>query len=667
MKLHLRNSLNPEQYRAASTVDGPLLIIAGAGSGKTRMITYRIANLLEQGIPQKSILALTFTNKAAKEMEQRITSLLNRPAKGLTVSTFHSFGLQMLQRHSSLLGFRGKLTVFDSQDIAAMIKESAREIKLSQEKLDIYGIAAHFSRVKNGLASWEGESGTWKSLFDEYQSHLRAYNAVDFDDLISLPIVLFEKHPEVLEAYQERYRYILVDEFQDTSRIQYSLLSMLSRKYRNICVVGDDDQSIYSWRGADYENITSFESDFPEVKEIKLEQNYRCTGNILTAANHLISHNMKRKAKSLWTGEQKGHPLHLIHPENETDEAAFITSKIRELKFQRKLRYDSFGILVRTNALMSTIESELLAENIPYSVSGGQSFFARKEVKDVIAYLRVLANPHNDMDLLRVINTPRRGLGKTAIEQIRSAAEAGGSSLYSAAVQLSGSGNSTLSERSRRPLTDLLEMLQETSAAIRKSRNMSGVLKALLDRIEYRLFLIQEHPKNLQLGQWKYANVERFLQFFSQWQSEADTPNPSLHDYINRISLSGKQEPDTREGRVSLMTIHASKGLEFDCVFLPAVEDLIIPHGKSLEENPDSIEEERRLFYVALTRARQSLFLTCCATRKVMKDRRECAPSPFLDEIPKELFAGEESRPEATREEVKDYFAQLRMRLAQGE
>lgn len=664
MKLHLKELLNPQQYRGASILHGPLLIIAGAGSGKTRVITYRIANMLQQGIAQKSILALTFTNKAAQEMEQRICAHTGTPARQLTVSTFHAFGLSIIQRHAAKLGYRGKLTVFDTQDIASLIKESAREIKFSEDRLDVYGIAAHFSRIKSGMASWEGESLRWKKLFHEYQAHLKAYQAVDFDDLISLPISLFTSHPEVLEEYQERFQYILVDEFQDTSRIQYTFLKMIAQRYRNICVVGDDDQSIYSWRGADYENISSFEKDFPEVTEIKLEQNYRSTGTILSAANQVIANNKKRKPKSLWTGEQQGYPLRLVCPEDEADEAAFIASKIRELKYAKSLRYDAFGILVRTNALMSTIEAELLAEQIPYTVSGGQSFFARKEVKDVIAYLRILAQPHNDLDFLRIINTPRRGLGKSTIEHIRHAADEGGSSLFSAARQLVSSESSRLPDRSKKPLLELLDLIEETSDSIRGSSSISAVLKSLLERIEYRQYLIGEHPKNPQLGQWKYGNAERFLQFLAQWQQDSDQKNSSLFDLINKVSLTGKQEPASQEGRVNLMTIHASKGLEFTCVFLPAVEQDIIPHGRSIEEGPGALEEERRLFYVALTRARQILYLSCCSTRKVMNEKRTCIPSPFLDEVPKELFSSEE--PEIKPDDQTDFFAALRSQLTGG-
>jgi len=664
MKLRLKELLNTEQYEAASVTEGPLLIIAGAGSGKTRMITYRIAHLLELGIPQRAVLALTFTNKAAKEMEERVSQLLGKPAKRLTVSTFHAFGLQVIKRHGPLLGFRGNITVFDTQDVQALIKESAREAKISLEELNVYDIAGRFSQIKSGLASLDKKTAVIRQLYEEYQSHLRTYQAVDFDDLIALPLELFSTQPEVLEEYRERFRHILVDEFQDTSRQQYQLLRMIALGHRNICVVGDDDQSIYSWRGANYENITDFETDFPEVREIKLEQNYRCTGNILTAANHLIANNAKRKVKALWTGEQEGLPLYLRTMDTESDEAGFMISKIREMKRKNRWSYGSFGILVRTNSLMNSIEHELVTENIPYSVSGGQSFFARKEVKDVIAYLRVLANPHNDIDLLRVINTPRRGLGKSTIDHLHRWAEKRGSSLYSAARDMISVDASPLTGKAKGALEELLSLLDETSRRIKQSRQMAEVLKNLLEVIEYRLHLLAEHPKNEQLGRWKYDNVLRFLQFFSQWEQDPDTGSATLYDYLNRISLSGKQEPDLREGRISLMTIHASKGLEFDCVFLPAVEEEIIPHGRSIEEDPASLEEERRLFYVALTRARQAVFISSCRTRKYLKGRRECLPSPFLEEIPKELFSHEETDAPVSTEEARDFFSELRKKLS---
>ncbi len=661
MDLHLKDELNPEQYRAASTLSGPLLIIAGAGSGKTRMITYRIAYMLSKGIAQRHILGLTFTNKAAREMADRVSDLLGKPTRQLTLSTFHAFGLKVLQEQASLLGFEKHLTVYDAYDVTAMIKESARALKMSVEQLDFYSICGHFSRIKTGLDDFSGSLPGWKQLYREYNKHLRAYNAVDFDDLLMLPIKLFEEHPEVLETYRQRYTHILVDEFQDTSRIQYRLLYLLAQEHRNLCVVGDDDQSIYSWRGANYENITDFERDFPEVQEIKLEQNYRCTGNILSAANTVIAHNTRRKSKSLWTGSSQGYPLYLHHLEHETEEAEFITAKIKELRVKKRLPYGSFGILVRTNSLMSTLESELMAEGIPYAVSGGQSFFSRKEIKDVISYLRVLARPHSDIDFLRIINTPRRGIGRASVEQIRSTAREGSSSLFSAAKLLVQ--GTLLKESSRRSLQELLELIQETSRKILKGPRMASKLKDLLEQVEYRLHLLQEHPKNPKIGQWRWDQVLRFLQYFSQWEEDPDTLNPSVFDYLNRISLTGKQEPDTGEGQVSLMTIHASKGLEFDCVFLPAVEDLIIPHGRSLEDDPGSIEEERRLFYVALTRARKSLYLSTCSRRRIMREDRDMVPSPFLNEIPQELFGTGETDQEVPPEESRDLFNMLRSRL----
>jgi len=597
-------------------------------------------------------------------MSERVSQLTEGPAAGLTVSTFHSFGLQLIQAHGPLLGYRGSITVFDTQDKLAMIQEVLRQTPGLRGGVTAGEAASYISQKKTSLGNSAEESHpALPRIFTEYQDHLKAFQAVDFDDLLLLPITLFTSRPEVLSSYQKRFQYILVDEFQDTSNIQYRLLRMLADYHRNLCVVGDDDQSIYSWRGADYSNITSFEKDFPEVQEIKLEQNYRSTGNILEAANHLIANNRLRKQKSLWTGEVQGLPLHFRVFEHETEEAESITAKIRELALKNSWNYDDFGILVRANSLMGTLEHELMAAAIPYTVSGGMSFFARKEVKDVIAYLRITANPHNDVDLLRILNTPRRGLGKSTAEELRSTADSGGSSLYSAAEMLAFGEPSPLPSRGKHALQELIELIRWAREEVKTGKPISEMLSRLLDRIAYRQFLMQEHAKNPRIGEWKYGNVERFREFLSRWEEDHEEGELSLADYLNRISLTGKQEPDTRGGKVSLMTIHASKGLEFPCVFLPAVEDGIIPHEKSIAENPQAVEEERRLFYVALTRAKEALYLSRCSSRKFMQSRRDASPSPFLQEIPESFFTETAPSSSPTREEVLRTFADLRSKL----
>ncbi|MBQ4331103.1 MAG: UvrD-helicase domain-containing protein, partial [Spirochaetaceae bacterium] len=418
----LRQELNQEQFEAVTTTEGPLLIIAGAGSGKTRVITYRIAHMLDKGIPQSQILALTFTNKAAKEMEERVKEKTGRKLQNLTVSTFHAFGVKVLRQDIERLGWRSNFSIYDETDRNQLIKETGRELGFTADALDVYAVGNLFSNIKTGRWTWDDPNpkmrgnSQYQQLYQEYQRGLQLYNAVDFDDLITLPIRLFREHPDVLEQYRSRYKYIMVDEFQDTSIQQYQMMHLLAD--RNVAVVGDDDQSIYSWRGANYENIRMFERDFPDVREIRLEQNYRSTETILAAANGVISHNTNRKDKALWSGNGSGRPIEIFLPENEAAEADFIAEAIQGICMSEKRSYDDFGVLMRANTQSRAIEEAFLAANIPYTISGGSSFFQRKEIKDVISYLRVCANHDDDIYLLRILITPRRGIGRKTLETL---------------------------------------------------------------------------------------------------------------------------------------------------------------------------------------------------------------------------------------------------------
>ncbi|MDR3312332.1 MAG: UvrD-helicase domain-containing protein, partial [Spirochaetaceae bacterium] len=442
MHLDYRRELNVQQYDAVTSIEGPLLIIAGAGSGKTRVITYRIAYMLEKGVPQSQILALTFTNKAAREMEGRVKEITGKKLRSLTVSTFHAFGVQILRADIGVLGWRGNFSIYDETDQRQLIKESGRELGFTAADLDVPKIASLFSNIKTGRWTWETSNDMYRNLYENYQSALKVYNAVDFDDLIGLPLRVFEESAETLEKYRGRYRYILVDEFQDTSDRQYRMMKVLAG--RNIAVVGDDDQSIYSWRGASYENIRSFERDFPGMREIRLEQNYRSTGTILAAANGVISHNTNRKDKALWSDNGSGKPVELYFPENEGAEAEFIAQCIHSLRFSEKRRYEDFSVLMRINSQSTAIEEALLGANIPYIMSGGTSFFKRQEIRDVISYLRFCANHEDDINLLRIINTPRRGFGRKAIEEISAAANGRHCSLWQAMKHLTESSGTNL-------------------------------------------------------------------------------------------------------------------------------------------------------------------------------------------------------------------------------
>ena len=683
-KISIDSQLNDPQTQAVRTIEGPVLIIAGAGSGKTRVITYRIAHMLDKGIPQSAILALTFTNKAAREMESRVKELTRKKMQSLTVSTFHAFGLKIISENHELLGFRKNFSIYDETDKMTLIKETLRELRMLSQKIDIYELSQYFSKIKTGLADWT-EFATMQSVYDEYQSALKIYNAVDFDDLLTIPLELLETNKEVLQKYRQKYRYIMVDEFQDTSLIQYKIMKLLAgSENANCCVVGDDDQSIYSWRGANYENILMFEKDFPSRVEIKLEQNYRSTSTILDAANGVISHNKGRKDKNLWSSNEAGKPVEIYNPENETAEAEYIAGLIVNLKVTEEYKYHDFGVLTRTNSLARNIEEAFLAENIPYRVSGGTSFFQRKEIKDIISYLRILANPDDDVSLLRIINTPRRGIGKTTVGTLSDIAKKNRISIWSSISRLiyaRSQGQQGLFQDGK-----TMSELEEFAEIIEKHRSLflerqsfydgkpwklSDCVHLLVDDIDYWSYLVLEHNKDEKKAKWKFANIEYFIRMIVNWENDPDNLDAGLYPWLNRISLITRDDgEDDNLGKVNLSTIHAAKGLEFPVVFIAGAEDGLIPHEKSLEESENdgsssadsgSIEEERRLFYVAITRAREKLYISHCQKRRRLQTVSDCSPSPFLDEIPKELIKIHEKLNKIPDEdEAEKYLAQMR-------
>jgi DNA helicase-2/ATP-dependent DNA helicase PcrA len=663
----VKSRLNPQQREAVETIAGPLLIIAGAGSGKTGVVTTRIAEMLNRGIAQASILALTFTNKAAREMEERVKALTGLKLSNLTVSTFHAFGVRILREQSNRLSYRPNFTIYDSSDKLACLRESSRELKLSHEPAELNALAALFSDIKTRRSGWDEVTSIHKPLYDEYHELMMLHNAVDFDDLIIKPLELFETDAGVLEEYRQRFTYIMVDEFQDTSGIQYKMVKHLALRHRNLCCVGDDDQSIYSWRGADYTNLLNFEKDFSERREIKLERNYRSTGTILKAANAVISNNTDRKEKELWTHDAHDEmTIQFATPDDDQEEAAFIAETIGTLRATENIAYDRMGILVRTNALTRSIEEALMADNLPYSMSGGTSFFQRQEIKDMIGYLRVIDNPDDDVNLLRIINTPRRGIGKTTLEIIVNLAREKGYSLYSAVSEIVFSSNGGgVSEKIRSGLAEFLDLIEKYREVFQTEEGEKSALAAgfneLLEEVNYWGFLVQEFRHNEKIAKWRYDNLQSFATFLERWEKNSDNLEPTLTRWLNRITLNARDELDDNEaGKVNLMTIHASKGLEFDVVFLAGVEDGIIPHAKSVEENPKSIEEERRLFYVAITRARKKLYISSCLTRKIRMETIACVPSPFLEEIPQELMENAVSEEPVTREEdVSEYFSKM--------
>jgi len=630
--------------------------------------------MLERGIPQSAILALTFTNKAAREMQTRVKELTGKKLQNLTVSTFHSFGLNIIKDETELLGYRKNFSVYDEIDKMSLIIESLRECKMNPSKVDLYALSQYFSKIKTGLSKWTKEA-EMQGVYDEYQQALKIYNAVDFDDLLTIPLELFEKHGEIAQKYRQKYRYIMVDEFQDTSLIQYRLMKLLTDGERaNCCVVGDDDQSIYSWRGANYENILMFEKDFPTRIEIKLEQNYRSTTTILDAANGVISHNTGRKGKNLWSPREGGKPIELFYPENERAEADFIAEQIKHLMIMEDFKYHDFGVLTRTNSLARNIEESFLAYNIPYRVSGGTSFFQRKEIKDIISYLRIIANPSDDVSLLRIINTPRRGIGKTTIASLSDIAKRNHSSIWDALSRLNyerSHGQQGLFQ-DQKTATELEEfsilieglrtLILERQPQGGKPWKLSQCVRTLADNIDYWSYLVIEHGKDEKKARWKYNNIEYFIRMIENWEADPDNLDAGLYPWLNRISLITKDDgEDDNEGKVNLMTIHSAKGLEFPVVFIAGAEEGLIPHERSMgegEEGEDAgnIEEERRLFYVAITRAREKLYITSCQKRRRLQNTIDCSPSPFLNEIPSELIKYHEKETEVADEEQADKF-----------
>ena len=654
--------LNPEQLRAVESLEGPLLILAGAGSGKTRVITCRIARLLARGAAQSSILAVTFTNKAAREMSHRVRGLAGRKLPRLTVSTFHAFGVRVLREDGAALGYRANFSIYDESDRGTLLKEAARELGFGRD-LDLYAVAGLFSRLKSHLADWQEETERFRPLFKDYQTRLRLHNAVDFDDLIRLPIELFEGHPEVLARYRERFRHFLVDEFQDTSLQQYRLVRLLAQESRNLCVVGDDDQSIYSWRGANFENLQLFEQDFPGYLEIKLEQNYRSTARILAAANGLIRNNAARKPKTLWSSLGEGESVTVVQPQDESREGEYIAGRIRAAALKERVPLSQFGVLVRTNSLTRALEEAFVHENLPYAVSGGMSFFQRAEVKDLLAYLRVIANPDDEVSLVRILNTPRRGIGRRTLEAAVETARARSCSLFGALSALLAAADSPLAEKAREPIAEFLELLEEFRERFRKTkRQMAAAFRDLVTRIDYWGHLVLDNPKAA-VARWKLANVESLVDSLAAYEQDPDNLDPSLYHYLNRVTLMSQEDSQDQDGqqKVQLMTIHAAKGLEFDTVFVSAVEKDLIPHARAVEEGEANYEEERRLFYVALTRARRRLTLSACRARRRRGELKDAEPSPFLEEIPRELLDFQElEEAELPPEDASRLFARMK-------
>ena len=620
------DNLNDKQKEAVLYNDGPLLIIAGAGAGKTKTLTTKIAYLIEEGLAAPyNILAITFTNKAAKEMRDRLYLLIGDEARKLQVSTFHSFGLKLLRENYELLGYDRNFVIMDSDDSLTVVKKIIKDLNYDPKIYNPKAIRNKISSCKNELISAHDYvryavsdyEQVIQKVYEKYEHKLKTNNSVDFDDLLILPIKLFKEHRDVLEKYQDLYKYVLIDEYQDTNEAQYILTKMISEKNRKITCVGDDSQSIYSFRGANYKNILNFEKDYKDAKTILLEQNYRSTGNILDAANQVIKNNRDRKDKNLWTNKGPGDKIKYYRAYNERDEAQYIIRKIKEL-VNRDVEYKDIAILYRTNAQSRVVEEEMLKENLPYRVIGSFYFYSRKEIKDLIAYLRLIHNSKDNISLLRVINTPKRGIGLKTIENLTIRADSEGISIYDAIE----SGKELEFKNTIEKLKSIAEDLTLTEL-IDKVLDASGMKKEL------------ESEQTLE-SEVRLENLEEFKSITKAFEEKEGLI--SLEDFLLEISLvSDVEEYKDDPNRISLMTVHSVKGLEFDHVFVIGMEEGLFPHMNSLMEN-GALEEERRLCYVAITRARDDLHLVNARRRTLFGKEQVNPVSRFISEINPDLL-----------------------------
>jgi len=636
-------NLNDKQKEAVEHELGPLIIIAGAGSGKTRALTHRVAYLIKKhGIAPYNILAVTFTNKAANEMKERIKALLKGSGQTSepTVGTFHSTCVRILRRNLHLLGYENSFTIYDVADQQILMKRLMEERHIDPKQTNPKAILNHISNAKSELIDPEKYMSMAHNYFTErvaelygpYQEALQKNNALDFDDLIMRTIELFRANPDILDYYQEKFKFICVDEYQDTNHAQYMLINMLAEKYRNICVIGDSDQSIYSWRGADIRNILDFEKNYTEAKTVMMEQNYRSTSIILDAAHEIIKKNKKRKDKKLWTEQKGGDNITLVEARNERNEGEIVAEKIRELTADYESPpYSNFVVLYRTNAQSRAIEEVFLRYGLPYKIVGGIRFYERKEVKDMIAYLRCVQNPADSVSLLRIINTPARKIGTKTIEVLQSYAGRHGLSLFDAMRRCEEIGE--LNEGKVNAIKKFVKVIGQLKKA-NEEFAASGVIKHAFKITGYKEFLMDGTPE----GEARYENIAELISVASKY--DLLDPGTSLSVFLEEISLiSDVDSMDEKDNAVILMTVHSAKGLEFDTVFVAGLEEGIFPHSRSMLE-PEELEEERRLMYVAITRAMKKLFLISARQRMLYGEVQSNAPSQFIDDIPSNLLDG---------------------------
>ena len=620
------DNLNKEQKEAVLNTEGPLLILAGAGSGKTKVLTTKIAYLIEEcGVSPYNILAITFTNKAAQEMKERLFNLVGIKAKNAQVSTFHSFGVRILSDYYDKLGYEKSFVIMDSDDSLSIVKKILKNKGLDPKSYSPNAIRNQISSCKNEMMSYQEYEkfaiGDYEKVvyevFKEYEQTLKSNNSIDFDDLLLLPIRLFKEHPQVLENYQERFQYVLIDEYQDTNEVQYILSKMICAKYKNICCVGDEDQSIYSFRGANYKNILNFEKDYPNAKVIKLEQNYRSTTTILDAANDVIRHNKDRKNKVLWSDKGKGDKISYYRAFNGIDEAQYVSREIKNL-INNGIEYQNIAILYRTNAQSHTMEEELLKDSIPYKIVGGVGFYSRKEIKDVLAYLRLIYNSRDNVSLLRVINVPKRGIGNKTISNLIEKANIESKSIYD-----------VIDSGKELAFKEMVESLRKQSESLTLTDLVDRILDVTGIKKEY------EDEKTLE-ADIRLENLEELKTVTRTFEEREGVV--SLEDFLLEVSLvTDVNEYDKDPNKVSLMTVHSVKGLEFDYVFIIGLEEGLFPHVNSIL-NENELEEERRLCYVAITRAKEKLYFVNARSRMLFGQETANVASRFIGEIKPELI-----------------------------
>ena len=646
-------TLNREQEQAVLCTEGPLLILAGAGSGKTRVLTYRIAHLIEDcGVNPWNILAITFTNKAAGEMRERVDRIVGYGSESVWVSTFHSACVRILRRHIDRLGYDTNFTIYDTEDQKTVVKDVCRRLELDPKLYKERAVLSVISRAKNEYispnefklqAKGDFRQEKMADAYLEYQKELKKNNALDFDDLLVKAVELFQSCPDVLEYYQERFRYIMVDEYQDTNTVQFKLISILAGKYHNLCVVGDDDQSIYKFRGANIQNILDFEHVFPDAEVVKLEQNYRSTKHILDTANAVIAHNRGRKEKALWTENGEGEPVFFQQFQTGYDEAEYVAGEIRKKVKNGEGEYKDFAVLYRTNAQSRLFEEKFLYANIPYKLIGGVNFYSRKEIKDILAYLKTIDNGKDDLAVRRIINVPKRGIGNVSLNKVQSYAESMGMSFFEAledAEHVPGLGRASIKIQ---PFVTLIHELRLRLADM----SLEELIEEILDRTGYSQELKEEDTDEAK------ARLENIDEFISKAVSyEEGEEHPTLSGFLEEVALVADIDSlEESDNRVLLMTLHSAKGLEFPYVFLAGMEDGLFPSYMSIAaDNPtEEIEEERRLCYVGITRAMKELTLTCARVRMIRGENQYNNISRFIREIPPELLGKKSVVPPAPK------------------